>query len=71
MRSIGVKNINTVKRLTKEAIKKRTMPWGETGSYTGIEEEVVDQLPIELWDIWEMADQQIKRVIDDVIMEGT
>ena len=70
MRSIGVKNVNLVKRLTKEAVKKRTMPWGEVSSYTGIGQEVRHQLPVELWDTWEMADQQIDRIIDDVIMEG-
>ena len=62
MRSIGVKNVNLVKRLSKEAIKKRTMPWGEITSYSGIETEVIDKLPIELWDTWEMSDQQIRGI---------
>jgi len=70
MRSIGVKNVNAVKRLTKKAIKNRTMPWGEISGYATIEDEVVDQLPVELWDTWEMADQQIRNIINDVIMEG-
>ena len=38
MRSIGVKNRNLVKRLTREAIEKRKMPWG--------------QLSSDLWDTW-------------------
>ena len=69
MRSIGVKNINLVKRLTKEAIEKRRMSYGIVESYTGIEAEVVEKLPEKLWDTWEMADQQIRGIIDNVIMD--
>ena len=67
MRSIGVKNRNMVKRLTIEAIEKRRLPWGEVESYQGIEGEVRDKLPVELWDTWEMADQEINRIIGDTI----
>ena len=67
MRSIGVKNRNLVKRLTRETIEKRKMPWGEITNYQGIDEEVRDQLSSDLWDTWEMADQEINRIIDDTI----
>jgi hypothetical protein len=43
------------------------MPWGEIKSYEGIEEEVREKLPSELWNTWEMADQEITRIIDDTI----
>ena len=69
MRSIGVKNKNLVIRLTKEAIESRKMPWGEIESYQGIEEEVRTKLPGELWDTWEMADQEITNIIDDTLRE--
>jgi len=69
MRSIGIKNVNLVKRTTREAIKNRAVDCYGTLSYSGIEDEVVGDLPIELWDTWEMADQQIRRIIDDTIME--
>jgi len=67
MRSIGKKNINLVKKLTKEVIKRRMLPWGEITSYQGIDEEVIEKLPVELWDTWEMADQEIRRIINDTI----
>jgi hypothetical protein len=66
-RSIGVKNINLVKRLTTAAINRRKTPYGVV-SYVGIEEEVVGELPLKLWDTWEMADQQIRRIINDITM---
>lgn len=67
-RTIGVKNVNLVKRLTKKAIEKRIPPWGSSpDNYSGIEQEVIEELPIELWETWEMADQQIRRIIDDTI----
>jgi len=67
MRSIGKRNINLVKRLAKESIEKRKMPWGEVENYQGIEEEVIDKLPSEIWDTWEMAAQEIRRIISDAI----
>ena len=67
MRSIGRKNINLVKKLTKEAIEKRRMPYGEISSYQGIVKEVTDKLPVEMWDTWEMAHQEIERIINDTI----
>ena len=66
-RTIGTKNKNLVKKLALASLKKHT---GFNGTdYTKIEDEVVDQLPTELWDTWEMADQEIRRIIDDVSAE--
>ena len=67
-RTIGVKNINMVKRLTISVINRRRAPWGEIRSYSGVEDEVINLLPSSLWETWEMADQQIRRIIDDEIM---
>jgi hypothetical protein len=68
MRSIGKKNRNLVIKTTKEAIKRRTTPWGEE-NFVGIDEEIIEKLPEELWDIWEMADQEIRGLIHDTIMD--
>lgn len=70
MRSIGKRNIKLVERLTRQAIEKRRLPWGEIENYQGVEAEVREKLPVELWETWECADQEINRVIDDVIFEG-
>lgn len=70
IRSIGKKNINLVKKLTREAIKKRQKPYRsilEITCYQGIDEEIIDKLPVELWDTWEMADQEIRRIINDTL----
>ena len=67
MRTIGKRNINLVKRLTKKALEKRKMPWGIVESYQGIDKEIIDELPVKLWDTWEMADQEIRRIINDTI----
>jgi len=69
VRSIGKRNIEKVRELTKELMRKHTTPWGDT-DFSNVEEEVVELLPTELWDTWEMADQEIRRIINDVIMES-
>lgn len=61
MRTIGKKNILLVQGLTKREIRLKT-PFGE------IKEKVMKQLPSEIWDIWEMAYQQIENTIEDVIV---
>ena len=67
MRTIGKRNVNLVKRLTRKALEKRKMPWGIVESYQGIDKEIIDELPVKLWDTWEMADQEIRRIINDTI----
>ncbi len=63
MRSIGRRNIQLVKDETIRAVK-------ETGSYN-VEDLVVSRLPESLWDIWESADAEIRRVINDSLLTET
>jgi hypothetical protein len=58
-RSIGRINIGIVKDETLRAIR-------EKGNYN-VEELVVSRLDEGLWDTWEGADSEIRRVIDDTI----
>ncbi len=64
MRTIGKKNIEKVKQTTQDLL--------ETCKVVGQERilrAVRDMLPAELWDTWEMADQEINRIILDTIFE--
>jgi len=63
MRTIGVKNRNLVKRITRIVME-------EIENSFLVEEAVVNALPVSLWDTWEMADQEIRRIISDTIFEG-
>jgi len=72
MRSIGLKNRNLVKKLTIQEIKKQLpFPYSLKSDidYQEVRKNVVEQLPVELWDTWEMADQEIRGLIDAVIRE--
>jgi len=64
MRSIGKKNVVIVEKTTKEVINS-----GLYSSYQ-VETVVVQKLPVEMWDTWEMADQEIRRIISDVIIKN-
>ena len=66
MRSIGKRNIKKVQDLTLQELKSKTN-YGIT-NFDGIEEAVINKLPTELWDTWEMADQEIHRIISDTIL---
>ena len=63
MRTIGRKNRNLVRKITKEILLENApeIP-------SNLENKVIEILPAELWDTWEMADQEIKSIIDDVLM---
>ena len=63
MRTIGAKNRNLVKRITR-------LVMDEIDNSHLVEEAVVNALPVSLWDTWEMADQEIRRIISDTIFEG-
>lgn len=72
MRSIGKKNIALVKKITREEMKKIIAPFHSViGSpdYSSIEDTVIDKLPVELWNIWECADSEIRRIINDEIAQ--
>jgi len=60
-RTIGKAKINRIKALVKE-FKAKGCP--------SIREAVRAELPSEWWDIWEMADQEIDRVIWDEIFNN-
>jgi len=62
MRSIGRKNIKIVKDEVIKAINENHNRWE-------VEEIVIDRLPSSLWDTWEMADSEIRRIISDTISE--
>jgi len=67
MRSIGKKNIKLVEKITKKRLSARKTSWGSWGDIRGIDNEVVQILPVDFWDIWEGADTEIRRIIDDTI----
>jgi hypothetical protein len=60
MRSIGRKNIRIVIDETKHAL-------AEGNEFHSIEMIVVDRLPSEMWETWEGADSEIRRIIGDTI----
>jgi hypothetical protein len=60
-RTIGTKNRNIVKKLTRDIMKQ--YPNGN------VMEIVRDDLPLSMWDTWESADSEINHIIFDVIME--
>ena len=62
MRSIGKKNSNLLKGIVLEE-------WKKDSNYSSLEERVVDRLPLSLWDIWEGADSEIRRMIWDASQE--
>lgn len=61
MRSIGIKNRNLVVRTTKELVRQ-----GHAG-IRHITEKVIEALPERLWDTWEGAHEEIKRLVWDTI----
>jgi len=68
MRSIGKKFKNLVKKRTLELLKKRDREReGENMRYYGLDNEIVESLPAEIWNTWEGADSEIRRIIDETI----
>jgi hypothetical protein len=67
MRSIGVKNRNFVKKLTIAELKRSNNLVDYDVNL--LEEAVIDKLPESLWNTWEMADQEIRGIISDTIMD--
>jgi len=67
MRSIGKRNISLVKKITIATIKKNKgiMDY----SNDNIVAIVSAKLPDDLWDKWEMAHQEIQRIILDTKFE--
>lgn len=70
-RTIGRKNRNLVKQLVIEELEKtKGKPWLPTPPRQTIEKIVIEKLPMELWDTWEGADSEIRRIIWDTVSEG-
>ena len=68
MRSIGKRNIKKVEALTIAEIKRQKVyPFSQV-DYKQVDKRVIDALPADLWDTWEMADQEIRRIIDNITM---
>ena len=68
-RTIGKKNIAIVKKLTREEIEIQTDPISKETNFVSVEDNVIEKLDVSMWDIWESADSEIRRIIFDVIME--
>ena len=60
-RTIGVKNKNLIKRLVLAEQKN-----GIVNRASSVQ-AVLDQLPVEMWDTWESAHDEINRIVDDGI----
>jgi hypothetical protein len=60
MRTIGKRNIKLVEKTTL-AVKKEC----EAKYQNATVEEVVARLPVSLWETWESADSEIRRIISD------
>ncbi|MCD6402676.1 hypothetical protein J7L36_02385 [bacterium] len=70
MRTIGKKFKNLVQKQTIKLLEKRDRERaGESMRYYGIDNEIVNSLPDEIWETWEGADGEIRRIIDDTIRE--
>lgn len=63
MRTIGKRNITMVKGLVKKLAPQYTT-WSGVDKYE-LGEAVINQLPVSLWDTWESADSEIRRIVHD------
>ena len=62
MRTIGIKNQKKVVKITEDLIKQTKFE-----SYKDFESWVVSFLPVELWEVWEGADNEIRGLIGSVV----
>lgn len=62
MRSIGKRNITKLKQIVKEEMVK-----GIPNAIARIE----DRIPLEWFEIWESAHDEIHRIVDDEVMRIT
>ena len=73
MRSIGKWKIKKLKAICKEELDKayKDESWRlRTNAYTlamDVEKAIRDRIPAEWYDTWEMAYQEIDRLVDDFI----
>ena len=64
MRTIGIKNQKKVVKITEDLIKQIKFE-----SYKDFESWVVSFLPVELWEVWEGADNEIRGLIGSVVVK--
>ena len=70
MRTIGAKFKNLVKRITIKFLDQRDKERaGENMRYYGIVNEIVENLPEEIWQTWEGADSEIRNIIEETIYQ--
>jgi len=65
-RTIGTKNINIIKKIVENEIKKSTTKWGEITKYPS-GDEIIEKLPEEMFETWEGAYSEIKNIIHDSV----
>ena len=65
-RTIGKRNIRRV----KEEVKRVFWESNNNPDFTTLRDVVRDRLPVEMWGTWEMADQEIDRIINDTMWEA-
>ena len=63
-RTIGKRNILLIKELVREAKASGLAYHGDVEKY------VIEKLPSEMWDTWEGADSEIRRIIWDYLFEA-
>lgn len=66
MRSIGAKNIKLVKKIVQEEMKKSN-GLGRP-DYNGVRDSVLEKIPDNVFESWEMAHSEIDRIIHDEII---
>ena len=66
MGTIGKINKSLIRNIFAKEVKKRTTPYGSV-DYPS-DEEMIEKLPVEMWDTWEGSDSEIKNYIHDLRM---
>lgn len=67
-RTIGKVKIKKLKQICKEELRKTCNFFGGT-DYKKMHDSTVNRVPSEWFDTWEMADQEIERIINDEQVE--
>jgi len=68
MRSIGKVRIKKLYKIIEKAVKENTSFSGEI-DYSKAREEIKAKVPLNWYDTWEMAYQEIENIIDDELTE--
>ena len=68
MRTIGAHNIKKLKQIIKEESDLRNL-FGDYPTPKSLSEAIHDRIPDEWYGIWEMAHQEIERIINDELKQ--